>query len=89
MYSLYSWWKKLKCNQVSGTRKSQISLGRFGLNTLRAHGVSLSAFNNRQVRSVRFMVNLVCFGCLLWITVAIAALLNHCLSGNESHIRSA
>lgn len=84
--SLYSWCKKLKFNQVSGTRKSQVvSLGRFGLDCLRSHGVCLPAFNNRQVRSVRFMVSLVPFHCFLWITVDVTALLNHCLSVNESY----
>ena len=84
--SLYSWCKKLKFNQVSGTRKSQmVRLGRFGLDSLRGYGVCLTAFNNRQVRSLRFMVSLVPFGCFLWIRADVTALLNHCLSVNESH----
>lgn len=59
---LYSWCKKLKFNQVSGTRKSQmVRLRRFGLDSLRGHGV----FSNRQVRSVRFTVSSVPFDCFL------------------------
>ena len=81
--SLYSWCRKLKFNQVSGTSKSQMgSLGRFGLGSLRGHGVYLTALKNRQVR---FMVSLVPFGCFLWITAEATALRNHCLLVNESY----
>lgn len=62
-----------------------VRLGNFGLDSLRGCGVCLTAFNNRQVRFVKFMVSLVpCFH-FLSVTVGVTALLNHRLSVNASH----
>lgn len=50
--SLYSWCKKLKFNQVE---KLNSKAGRIWEDSLRSHGVCLTAFSKRQVMSVRFM----------------------------------
>lgn len=50
--SLYSWCKKLKFNQVE---KQNSKAGRIWEDSLRGHGVCLTAFSKRQVMSVRFM----------------------------------
>lgn len=78
--SLCSWCKKLKFNQVE---KLNSKAGRIWEDSLRGHGVCLTAFSKRQGSRLGLWRALV--PCFLWITVAVPAVLNAGLSVKERH----